>query len=303
MNDTSIAAALRRRLPPWLAKPLPPAGHAHAVDAAVAGKCLHTVCVEALCPNRAECFSSGTAAFLIMGNVCTRSCGFCGVRRGPPPALDAEEPRLVAEAAAALGLAHIVITSVTRDDLPDGGAAHFAAVVHECRQRIHGAAIELLVPDFRGDLSALNTVLESRPDVLNHNCETVPRLYPIVRPQADYRRSLDLLFRAAQSGCAVKSGIMAGLGETDAEIYSVLSDLRAAGCSMVTVGQYLRPFRDRLPVQRFVTPEAFADYGRHAKEMGFSGVAAGPLVRSSYHADAVFAGLRGRAQTEALMVQ
>ena len=247
---------------------------------------LHTVCQEARCPNRGECFSRGTAAFLILGGSCTRRCRFCAVTQGTPERPDPDEPRRVAEAAARMSLDYIVVTSVTRDDLADGGAGAFAETIrslHVCRP---SARIEVLVPDFQGDEAALRTVLEVLPDVLNHNLETVARLYPEVRPQAIYDRSLDLLRRAGSRapGMAVKSGLMLGLGERPDEVESALRDLLGAGCQILTLGQYLQPKRGCLPVARFVPPGEFDAWRETALGMGFAQVAAGPLVRSSYHA-------------------
>lgn len=247
---------------------------------------LHTVCQEARCPNLAECFGRGTATFLILGDVCTRGCRFCAVARGQPGALDPEEPERVAEAAARLGLRHVVVTSVTRDDLPDGGAGQFAATIRAVRRRLPEASVEVLVPDFQGSLASLETVLEAGPDVLNHNLETVPRLYPRVRPGARYRRSLGLLAwsKGQAPGVVTKSGLMLGLGERVAEVVEVLRDLREAGCDLVTLGQYLQPTDRQLLVVRYVPPEEFVWYEEKARRMGFRGAVAGPLVRSSYRA-------------------
>jgi lipoic acid synthetase len=253
---------------------------------------LHTVCQSAHCPNQGECFARGTATFLILGNTCTRSCGFCAVGQGTPAAPDPAEPRRVAEAAARLGLRHVVVTSVTRDDLPDGGSGHFAATIAAVRAACE-ATVEVLTPDFQGSAGSLTRVLEARPDVYNHNVETVPRLYPRVRPQASYERSLELLRRAAAHGHGImpKSGLMVGLGESHGEAVAVMKDLRRVGCEALTVGQYLRPSPAHLPVERFVPPEEFDQYRDEAKVLGFSVVAAGPFVRSSYHADALLKGV------------
>jgi lipoic acid synthetase len=247
---------------------------------------LHTVCQEALCPNLPECFGQGTATFMILGDVCTRNCRFCAVKKGRPQPPDPEEPERVAEAAVRLHLQHVVVTSVTRDDLPDGGAGHFAATVRAVRRRLPGARVEVLIPDFRGSLAALETVLDAGPDVVNHNVETVPRLYPVIRPQADYRRSLGVLswVKARSPQTATKSGLMLGLGEQVAEVLQVLYDLREAGCDLLTLGQYLQPTERQSPVARYISPEEFAEYRAKAEAMGFRGVAAGPLVRSSYQA-------------------
>jgi len=253
---------------------------------------LHTVCQSAHCPNACECFARGTATFLILGSVCSRSCGFCAVTRGVPALPDPDEPRRVAEAAARLGLSHVVVTSVTRDDLPDGGSGHFAATIAAIRA-VCAAAVEVLTPDFQGSEACIRRVLEARPDVFNHNVETVPRLYPRVRPQAIYARSLGVLRLAAEAGEGVvtKSGLMVGLGESHDEALAVMRDLRGSGCKALTVGQYLRPSPGHLPVERFVPPEEFDAYRSEAEALGFAAVAAGPFVRSSYYADALAAGL------------
>lgn len=250
------------------------------------GLALHTVCQEALCPNLPECFGQGTATFLILGDVCTRNCRFCAVKKGRPLPPDPEEPERVAEAAARLGLRHVVVTSVTRDDLPDGGAGHFAATVRAIRRRLPRAGVEVLIPDFRGSLAALETVLDAGPNVVNHNVETVPRLYPLIRPQANYQRSIGILswIKIRTPHIATKSGLMLGLGEQIAEVLRVLYDLREAGCDMLTLGQYLQPTEHQHPVVRYVPPEEFADYQEKAEAMGFRKVVAGPLVRSSYQA-------------------
>ena len=246
---------------------------------------LNTVCAEAKCPNRGECFSRGSAAFLILGPVCTRGCAFCGVESGRPLPVDVDEGERLAEAASLMGLRHVVITSVTRDDLPDGGASAFADAVRRARGKVPQVTIEVLIPDFQGSADALAAVLDSGPDVLNHNVETVPRLYPSIRPQAIYGRSLELLKRAAADGrAAVKSGIMVGLGETVEEVKELLRDLKTAGCSSVTVGQYLRPSSKQTPVVEFITPEQFSDYENFAVDTGFAHVFCGPYVRSSYRA-------------------
>jgi len=250
---------------------------------------LHTVCQEAVCPNIAECFGRGTATFMILGDTCTRACRFCAVDHGLPQPLDGHEPERLAEAAARLTLRHIVVTSVTRDDLVDGGAGQFVAVIRAIRRRLPGAAVEVLVPDFAGSRGALQAVLDARPDVLNHNMETVPRLYGRVRPGAGYRRSLALLARckAIAPGMVTKSGLMLGLGERTAEVLQVLRDLREVGCDLLTLGQYLQPTEEQLPVARYVPPQEFNWYREKAQLMAFRAVAAGPLVRSSYHAQAL----------------
>ncbi|MDR0406145.1 MAG: lipoyl synthase [Clostridiales bacterium] len=253
---------------------------------------LNTVCEEAGCPNRGECFRKRTATFMILGSNCTRNCAFCTVTKAPPHAVDPLEPKRVAEAVKALRLRHAVITSVTRDDLPDGGARHFAEVIHAVRTENAAAApvIEVLIPDFQGDGDALRTVIAAAPDIINHNVETVPRLYPAVRPMAVYERSLELLARVKRVAPEIhtKSGIMAGLGETRDEVLQTLRDLRGADCGMLTIGQYLAPSKAHYPIAAYITPQEFARYRREAEELGFLHVASGPLVRSSYMAEDAF---------------
>ncbi len=272
------------RKPHWLKVKLSGGEGFAAVRELVARGGLHTVCQSARCPNIGECWAQRTATFMLMGNVCTRSCTFCAVEHGMPLPLDPDEAERVAEAVAILGLKYAVITSVTRDDLPDGGAGHFAATIRAVRARRPGCKVEVLIPDFGGAAAALDQVIAAQPDVLNHNVETVPRLYPVVRPQADYRRSLALLARAAEAGLLTKSGLMVGLGETVEEVLATMEDLRAVGCRMLTVGQYLQPSTRHLPVHRFVPPQEFERLRAAGLAMGFSHVEAGPLVRSSYHA-------------------
>lgn len=271
--------------PAWLTKQIN-VGNAFAkVDALVAGLKLDTVCRSAHCPNMGECFRSGTATFLILGGVCTRSCRFCAVPKGSPAGPDDDEPARVAEAVVKLNLRHAVVTSVTRDDLPNGGARQFVACIEHIRSSSPATTVEVLVPDFAGNLTALDLVLAARPDVLNHNIETVPRLYKEVRPQADYQRSLAMLARAADmKSPIVKSGLMVGLGETPGEILSVISDLAAAGVNALTIGQYLSPSADHLPVMEYIHPDIFAQYEAAAHTAGIKRVAAGPFVRSSYNA-------------------
>jgi lipoyl synthase len=274
------------RKPPWLRARMP-GGPAYARTRGILSDLrLTTVCQEALCPNTGECWAHSTATFMLMGESCTRSCGFCAVKHGAPQRLDPLEPARVATAAGRLGLKHVVVTSVNRDDLPDGGARHFAAAAVAIKQIVPDCAVELLIPDFQGNELALRTVVESPVDVLDHNTETVPRLYPAVRPGSKYERSLELLSRAKRmrSNLLVKSGVMVGLGETDDELLAVFADLRAAGCDILTVGQYLRPTREHLPVRRFVSPSEFSVLRERARALGFHHVEAGPLVRSSYHA-------------------
>lgn len=267
--------------PAWLTKRLPAGGT--IVSEALADLSLNTVCRSARCPNRHECYAAGAAAFLLLGAVCTRNCRFCAVPAGQPAAPDASEPGRIAEAAERLGLRYVVITSVARDDLADGGAAHFAAAIRAVRERT-GTAVEVLAPDFGGNAAAVASVLAAGPAVFNHNIETVPRLYPQVRPQADYQRSLSVLRLAARRGALVKSGLMVGLGEMEDEVIAVLRDLRAAGVSLVTIGQYLSPRGSPLAVHEFVPPGQFERYERMAYELGFTAAACGPFVRSSYHA-------------------
>jgi lipoic acid synthetase len=247
---------------------------------------LNTICEEAMCPNIGECWENRTATFLILGEICTRNCGFCSVTTGRPTGLDLDEPRRLAEAVEKIGLRHIVITSVTRDDLPDGGAAIFAETIRQLRERVPGCGIEVLIPDFQGNWDALATVMAAQPDILNHNIETVPRLYRRVRPKAIYTQSLELLKRARDlvPAAVTKSGLMVGLGEEREEVLQVFEDLRASDVDVLTVGQYLRPTMNHLPVERYVAPEEFADLKAIAQRMQFRHVESGPLVRSSYHA-------------------
>jgi lipoyl synthase len=280
------AAPPVRRLPPWLRQNLAPGGGLGETAALVAELGLETVCSSAKCPNRLECWSQRTATFMILGNVCTRPCGFCSVPRGKTEKLEGDEPERVAEAALRLGLAHVVITSVTRDDLADGGAEHFRKTVEAVRAAT-GATIEVLVPDFLGKEGALERLMESRPEVFNHNTETVPRLYRTVRGRKSvYAWTLELLARAKRllPEVKTKSGLMLGLGETREELLDVFADLLDHGVDYLTLGQYLQPTLDSLPVDRYVPPEEFAELGAIARTMGFRKVASGPLVRSSYHA-------------------
>ncbi len=276
--------------PHWLKKRLPPLQDLAKVRSILSATELHTVCEEARCPNLGECFSQGTATILILGRICTRDCGFCAVEHGTPVPLDEDEPWKAARAVKQMGLQYVVLTSVTRDDLNDGGASHFAGAIHLIREIDSRIKIEVLVPDFGGEDSSLRQVLEASPDVLNHNMETVRRLYPEVRPQADYKRSLDLLRRAKGETphLATKSGFMVGLGEEKEEVLHLLTDLRKVECDFITIGQYLQPRPDRLPVKRYVAPEEFDEYKRIGEAMGFKGIAAGPFIRSSYHASQLF---------------
>lgn len=280
------------RMPSWIKVRLPPAGLLNRTKSILRTKGLHTVCEEALCPNIGECFSCGTVTFMILGNTCTRSCPFCAVAKGKPLPPDPDEPLKVAEAVAQLGIKHVVITSVDRDDLPDGGADHFVRTIQEVKKRNSNVTVEVLIPDFQGSYDALAKVVEAKPDILNHNIETVPRLHPIVKPKSDYKRSIELLKRAKIMAphMYTKSGLMVGLGETKEEVLSVMKDLRAVGCDMLTIGQYLRPPGSRLEVKEYVLPETFEWYKAKGEELGFMFVASAPLVRSSYNAGEV--GLR-----------
>ncbi len=272
------------RLPAWFKQPLPDARGLGRMKGLLRGFGLHTVCESAECPNAGECFTHGTATFLILGDTCTRRCTFCAVKKGAPLPVDMTEPVQVKEAARKLGLQYVVVTSVTRDDLPDGGAALFAATTGLLRE--DSIIAELLIPDFGGDSSAVAKVVAAQPQVLGHNVETVPRLYPRVRPGASFERSLELLQTAKRllPEIVAKSGLMVGLGETEREIIEVMERLRGAGCDIITVGQYLQPSPEHCPVARFITPDEFARYELTAKSLGFRGVASGPLVRSSFRA-------------------
>jgi lipoyl synthase len=275
--------------PDWLKVRLAHGPHFKRLKHLMREQGLHTICEEAACPNIGECWGEfRTASFLLLGDVCTRNCGFCDVTTGRPGEVDWTEPTRLAEAVARLELRHVVVTSVTRDDLPDGGAAIFAATIRQLKRRDPGLGVEVLIPDFQGNWDALATVMDACPDILNHNLETVPRLYSRVRPKAVYTQSLELLRRARELSprTPTKSGVMAGLGETRAELVQVFADLRANGVDVLTVGQYLRPTLRHLPVERYVAPEEFAELKTTAKAMGFRHVESGPMVRSSYHAHA-----------------
>ena len=281
----TIASATPAR-PAWLRAPAPAGENYRELKDLVSRLQLHTVCESAACPNIGECWNHRTATFMILGNVCTRRCGFCAVQKGAPLEADYDEPRRVAEAAAALGLRYAVVTSVDRDDRKDGGAELFALTIQAIRQRIPGCRVEVLIPDFQGSREALEMVLAARPDVLNHNTETVPRLYREVRPGSRYERSLELLARAKEAAQAmpVKSGMMLGLGESEGEVLAVMRDLAKCGVDILTLGQYLRPSPRHLPIARYWQPAEFEALRRAGGEMGFAHVEAGPLVRSSYHA-------------------
>jgi lipoic acid synthetase len=281
-----------KRLPAWLRRPLARSGEYAAVEGLLDELSLATVCREAKCPNRGECYASGTATFLIAGDACTRGCRFCAVESRSPEPLDPGEPSRVAEAVARLGLRHAVVTMVTRDDLSDGAAGHVVATIRAIRAAAPDVAVEVLVSDFHGDKGAVAAVAEALPDVFNHNLETVPRLYSSVRPGADYARSLAVLAHAKQcsAGMPIKSGLMLGLGETHEEVVDVMRNLRAVGCDLLTLGQYLRPSAAHLPVAAFVDPAEFATLAREGRALGFAGVASAPFVRSSYHAAELVAG-------------
>ncbi|HPP14937.1 MAG TPA: lipoyl synthase [Acetomicrobium flavidum] len=274
--------------PEWLKIPAPDEKSLYEMQDLIKGMTLHTVCEEALCPNVGECFKSRTATFLLMGDVCTRNCNFCAVRHGNPLPLDPDEPRHIAEACKALGLKYVVLTCVTRDDLADGGASHMALVVEEVKRLNPGAKVELLTSDLGGSRDALKNLFEAPLDVLAHNVETVPSLYPAVRPQANYERSLAVIemAKAIAPKVLTKSGIMVGLGETYEEVIEVMSDLISVGCDILTIGQYLQPSPSHLPVKEFVPPKQYQMYEQKGLELGFKYVVAGPLVRSSYRAGA-----------------
>jgi lipoyl synthase len=284
--EDATAAPPRRRLPDWLKRPIPATGGTYFTRDLIGELGLETICESARCPNRSECWTRRTATFMVLGDVCTRPCGFCAVRRGHPEPVAIDEPDRLAEACARLGLRHVVITSVTRDDLPDGGAEHFRRCILAVRDRT-GATIEVLVPDFDGRDEPIDVVLSADPEVFNHNLETVARLQRHVRRKSQYAVSLRVLEHAKRSRPSVrtKSGLMLGLGETTEELFETLADLRAVGCDFLTLGQYLQPSPKHLPVDRYLPPEEFDELGRLARTLGFAEVASGPFVRSSYHAD------------------
>ncbi len=282
------------RKPDWIRIKLPAGDQVNKIKHTLRENRLHTVCEEAACPNLGECFSHGTATFMIMGDLCTRRCPFCDVAHGKPQALDAEEPANLGKTVAAMALKYVVVTSVNRDDLRDGGAGHFAACIGEIRKQSPSTTIEILTPDFRGRMDVALEILQRQPcDVFNHNLETVPRLYPEARPGADYQTSLQLLRRHGQllPDVPTKSGLMLGIGETEDEVVAVLKDLLAHGANMLTLGQYLQPSKDHLPVREYIHPDRFQRYAEIARELGFQQVASAPLVRSSYHADLQAAGV------------
>ena len=275
----------KQRRPHWLKVKLPGGNAFTKVKSVVNNGELHTVCQSARCPNIGECWGRQTATFMIMGDLCTRNCRFCAVNHGKPEPLDENEPIKIARAVKHLGLRYAVITSVTRDDLDDGGARHFAETIRAVKKLQPECRVEVLIPDLQGDKSALKTVLDAQPDVLNHNIETVPRLYPQARPQADFNRSIELLKRSAELGARTKTGIMVGLGETEKEILDVFEILVSVNCKILTIGQYLQPGPEQLPIHEFIHPDQFAILKNKALELGFEHVESGPLVRSSYHAD------------------
>jgi lipoic acid synthetase len=284
---SNTVVPIDRARPDWLKVRLPTGPTYENLRRLMRSKQLHTVCEEAHCPNMAECWGAGTATFMILGDTCTRSCGFCAVKTGRPGAVDAEEPRRVGEAVTQMGLGHAVVTSVNRDELPDGGAETFAETIREIRRQSPNTTVEVLIPDFVGRVESLDAVLAARPEILNHNVETVPRLYPRVRPQARYERSLEVLRRTKERApeLVCKSGIMVGLGETRDEALATMRDIAAQGTDILTVGQYLRPSPMHLPIERYWTPSEFDELRDAGMTMGFRHVEAGPLVRSSYHAE------------------
>jgi len=279
-----LSEKAKRRHPPWLKVRLG-RGTAMKVRRMLSDARLHTVCQSAACPNIGECFECGTATFLIMGNICTRNCRFCNIAGGKPQPLDPGEPGRLAQAVKELDLRYAVVTSVTRDDLRDGGAAHFAATIGAIRREVPDCKVEVLIPDFGGCAESLKTILDAAPDVLNHNVETVPRLYPLVRPEADFGRSIELLRRATEAGAVSKSGVMVGLGEEIGEVKDTIESIRGAGVGILTIGQYLQPSRNHLPVARYYHPDEFNELAEFARGMGFDAVESAPLVRSSYHAE------------------
>jgi lipoic acid synthetase len=285
------AQFVRRQKPSWLRAKLPGGPNYQRLRDMLDGQELHTVCESAKCPNLGECWQQGTATIMILGDVCTRACGFCHIKTGRPPTLDTDEPNRVARAIARMGWKHIVITSVNRDELPDGGAAIWARTIREIRQQSPATNIEVLIPDFCGDWNSLQVVLDAKPDILNHNMESIRRLYPAVRPQAKYDQSLELLNIAKGQGFITKTGIMVGIGEEDHEVEQLMNDLRQATtqpdgkmCDILTIGQYLQPTADHLPINRWVTPDQFAIFKQQGETLGIGHVESGPLVRSSYHA-------------------
>jgi len=285
MGSTDNTMKKRPRLPSWLKVKIGSGETYTRVKGLLVRQNLHTVCESARCPNLGECWGRGTATFMIMGELCTRNCGFCAINHGRPLPPDPDEPKRLAEAAHEMELKWVVITSVTRDDLPDGGAIHFSSCVKELRKAVPDAGIEILVPDFRGKEEALDIIMENPPDILNHNVETIPALYSDVRPGADFKRSIALLKAFSDRGLITKSGLFVGLGEPPVLLNAAIYEIREAGCRSITIGQYLQATPDNLPVEKFVTPEEFEDLADFARTIGFEHVASGPLVRSSYHAE------------------
>lgn len=283
-ENREVFKAQRIERPPWLKVRLPGGKEYASIKNIVKSEKLHTVCEEARCPNIGECWNAGTATFMILGDICTRSCRFCAVKTGRPSGLDAQEPYRVAEAVKTMNIHHAVITSVDRDDLVDGGAQIFADTIRQIKLSSPETKVEVLIPDFKGDEVSLDVVLNAFPDVLNHNVETVPRLYPIVRPQASYSRSLELLDRAKRRGFVTKTGLMVGIGEKKEEVLEVMMDVRKIKCDIITIGQYLQPTREHIAIDRYVGPDEFKFYSDEGYKMGFKHVESGPLVRSSYHA-------------------
>jgi lipoic acid synthetase len=302
MSAKPLTSEQRPRKPAWLKVPFPGGSRYLRLKALLRASGLHTVCEEARCPNIGECFQAGTATFMILGDVCSRACRFCAVRSGQPADVNSEEPLRVAEVVRRLGLRHAVITSVTRDDLPDGGAAIFADVVHQIRRLSPTTSVEVLVPDFQGSQQALATLVAARPDIVNHNLETVHRLYPRVRPNAIYERSLELLAwaKALEPTIPTKSGLMVGLGETGEELLQAMADLVAVGCDILTIGQYLQPTPKQLPVARYYPPQEFRELAEEGQRLGFGHVEAGPLVRSSYHAESQIQNISGLVRRRSL---
>jgi lipoic acid synthetase len=286
-NSITVNGNVSQHKPDWIKVRLPAGDGYHRLKNLMRQKSLHTVCEEAMCPNIGECWGHGTATFLLMGDICTRSCSFCHIKTGRPLSLDEDEPRRVAESVVAMNLKHCVLTSVNRDELPDGGAHIFANTIREIRRQLPGCTIEVLIPDFKGDEPALKQVMDARPEILNHNTETVPRLYRTVRPQANYQRSLNVLAMAKKldPNAITKTGLMVGLGETKDEVMAVMCDLRTQQVDILTIGQYLRPSPLHLPIYRYVHPDEFREYHDIGMDMGFRWVESGPLVRSSYHAE------------------
>jgi lipoic acid synthetase len=292
MTSSENNSEFVNRKPEWLKRKISLSGRQKSVHESIHSSGLHTVCMEAKCPNKGECYAKGTATFLIMGSVCSRYCTFCSVSHGLPENLDLNEHQKIIDAITKLKLKHVVITSVTRDDLPDGGSSFYAELIQKIRAAVPKVTIEVLIPDFQGNKNAIETVILASPDIFNHNVETVPRLYKSIRPQAIYDRSLSVLKQAAQSGLIVKSGLMVGLGESTEEIKAVMDDLHKNGCSIVTIGQYLQPSKEQSPVEAFISPEQFEEYKEYGQKIGIPIVYAGPFIRSSYMAEEIFRDLQ-----------